>query len=444
MGHIVHNGHAYGVLQKRLIRKVQGATESPVLMKILTMLFSPEDAELAAKMPHKLVSLETLSRSLNIPEGELRGKLADMARRGLVFDMEHKGRSYYVLPPVIVGLFEFIFMRARPDMPMKELAGLFEEYFRENDYSFSRTVFAGRTQMFRTLVREETIPPDSYAEVLDWERAAGIVASASAVAVGICQCHHLALHQGKACGKPGEVCLTFNYGAEGLARSGIARTITKNEAMSILLKCKELGLAQIADNVQNRVSYMCNCCKCCCHVMDAIRTLDHRPGITTSNYIMEVDAAKCKGCGKCAAACPVDAITMETELEGGRPRKRAVRNEQACLGCGVCVTVCKNSGNVMRSRPQRVLVPENVFEQRVMMAIERGKLAELIFDNPGKLSHRALGRVFGALERSAPVKAMLAAQTLNSAFMKGIANKAMVLSGDAGELFVDADVKATK
>ena len=54
----------------------------------------------------------------------------------------------------------------------------------------------------------------------------------------------------------------------------------------------------------------------------------------------------------------------------------------------------------MKSRSQRVLVPENLFDQRVMMAIERGKLADLIFDDPGKLSHRALGRVLGALEKA--------------------------------------------
>ncbi|HXY55434.1 MAG TPA: 4Fe-4S dicluster domain-containing protein [Nitrospirota bacterium] len=393
-------------------------------MKILSMLFSPEDAALARRLPHKLASLDTLSRNLEIPREELNDKLTDMAKRGLVLDVEHEGLRYYVLAPVVIGLFELTFMRMRPDMPMKELALLFEEYFFENNADFVRTLFEGKTQLFRTLVREEAIPTGTYTEVLDWERATSIIDSATAISVGICQCHHIAQHVGQACSRSPEACLTFNYAAESLARNGIARSITKNDAMAILARSKESGLAQTADNVQNKVTFICNCCGCCCHVMKGIKALDHRPGIITSNFIMNVDTSKCKGCGKCEKACPVEAIRIDKKMDGARLIKWAVRNEQACLGCGVCTTVCKTGAATMMQRSQRVLVPETVFDQRVMMAIERGKLADLIFDDPERLSHRALGRVLGALEKTEPLKAVMAAQSLNSSFMKRIVKAA--------------------
>jgi hypothetical protein len=189
-------------------------------------LFKPEDAELARHLPHNFASLDTLSKSLKIPKDELKDKLTEMAQRGLLFDIEHDGQRYYILPPIVIGLFEFIFMRTRPDMPMKEIARLFEEYFHENNWSFQRSVFSGKTQMFRTLVREEAIPKDQHAQVLDWERATSIVSSASAISVGLCQCHHVAQHMGYACSKSPEVCLSFNYVSESLTRNGIARSIT--------------------------------------------------------------------------------------------------------------------------------------------------------------------------------------------------------------------------
>jgi Fe-S-cluster-containing hydrogenase component 2 len=42
-----------------------------------------------------------------------------------------------------------------------------------------------------------------------------------------------------------------------------------------------------------------------------MKTFDIHPGIITSNWVMDVDTSKCKGCGECANACPIDAINIE-------------------------------------------------------------------------------------------------------------------------------------
>jgi ferredoxin len=433
MGHIARPEESYHRLQQRLDAKVQRAPDSPALTKILTALFSPEDAALATRLPHNFTSLETLSKDLRIHTGELSAQLTDMARRGLVFDVEHRNRRYFTLSPVVIGFFELTFMRTRPDMPMKELARLFEHYFYDTD-SFARSHFHGRTQLFRSLVREEALPEHDHTEILDWERATHIVSSASAVAVGICQCHHTAQHLGQACDRPAETCLTMNYAAESLSRNGIARPITKTEAMNILGRCKEVGLAQTGDNVQRKVTFICNCCGCCCHVMRALKAFDLHPGIVTSNWIVDVDQSKCRGCGKCVKACPVQAIAINETTAGERPAKVAAYDPEICLGCGVCSTICPTGAARMRSRAQRVLVPETVFDQRIAMAIERGRLADLLFDDPGRLSHRAMRRIVHALEKSPPFKAAMAAESMKSSFLRAVVRAARKASGDLAGL----------
>jgi len=429
MGHTVNPDREYRLLQQRLDRNVTGAPDSPTLMKILKLLFSPEDADIARRMPTRPTSVRTLSGKLGIPEDELDGKLTDMARRGLVLDFETKGRRYAALAPVVIGFFEFTFMRSREELPMAELARLFEEYMTQDD-RFARAIFQGETQIGRSLVREEALPEDDHTEILDWERASHIVESAMAVGVSLCACRHKESHLGKACDRPVEVCLSLNYAAEILVRNGMAKPLTNAEGMRVLEECKEVGLAQTGDNVQRKVSYICNCCGCCCGMMQALKRFDIRNAIVSSNWIMEVDASKCKGCGKCVEACPVDAIQLvDAEEEGGK-RKRALPEHSLCLGCGVCYSACKFDAIGMKPREKRVFVPETFYDRTVAMAIERGKLAETIFEEPHKLSHRALGRVIGVLEKSPPFRAAMAIKPLRSAFLNTVVRVARKTSVD--------------
>ncbi|MFH1756049.1 MAG: 4Fe-4S dicluster domain-containing protein [Candidatus Latescibacterota bacterium] len=421
MGHAVNPDREYRLLRQRFDRQVTGAPDSPVMLKILKLLFSPQEAEIARQMPSQLTPLGTLARRLDMDVRALSDTMRDMARRGLVIDVEYNCEQYYSLPPVVIGFFEFTFMRAREDIPMKELAQLFDTYMKQDD-RFPRSVFKGPTQIGRSLVHEEALPNGNgdHTEILDWERASHVVQTATSWGVSMCACRHKASHLGKACDRALENCMSFNYAADSLIRQGLAREITASEAMQVLEASKAAGLAQTGDNVQKVVTYICNCCGCCCGMMDALKRFDIRNAIVTSNWIADVDMDKCTGCGKCAEACLVDAIEIIKLDMGGKKPKKAKRDETLCLGCGVCKAACEFGGMSMKPREKRPIVPETAYDRIVTMAIERGRLTNLLFDEPERLSYRALGRIIGVLEKSPPVKAALAIKPLRSAFLNAM------------------------
>ncbi|MPN03824.1 hypothetical protein SDC9_151058 [bioreactor metagenome] len=83
----------------------------------------------------------------------------------------------------------------------------------------------------------------------------------------------------------------------------------------------------------------------------------------------------------------------------------------------------------MTPRQQRVIVPETTYHKILTMAIERGKLANLVFDDPSKLSHRAVGRIVGAIEKSSPIKALMAMKPIKSAFLTAVVSKIKKATG---------------
>ena len=438
MGHRLGSGVAYSLLRERLDQNVTGAPDSPEFRKILRLLFTPEEAHLARQIPTRPVRIEWLSSRVGIPAGELEPLLTRMAAKGLVFDMEVKGVRRFSLAPVVIGFFEFTFMRVRDDVPVAELARLFEDYFYDNGGRFAKSVFGGDTQIGRSLVRESALPEGSFAEILDWERATRLVETARTVGVSECACRHHASHLGTACDAPRQVCMTLNSGAETLMRGGIARQISNAEGLKILAECQAAGLAQTADNVQKGVGYICNCCGCCCGMMRAARTFGLSHSVVSSNWIAAVREESCSGCGLCVKACPPGALSLEetgeARPEGAKPRKKASLAADLCLGCGVCATVCRKGGVAMEARPVRVFTPESTFDRMVAMAIERGKLANLLAEDPDSLTWKAIARVVKAVENASPVKAAMAIRPLRSAFLGALLPLARLGAGSAASV----------
>lgn len=104
-------------------------------------------------------------------------------------------------------------------------------------------------------------------------------------------------------------------------------------------------------------------------------------------------------------------------------QKKAHVEEELCLGCGVCVRACSKDSLSLKSRPQRVITPLNSVHRVVMMAIERGGLQDLIFDNRVLWNHRAMAAVLGVILKMPPVKQIMATQQVKSRYLETLIKK---------------------
>ena len=403
--HTVRSG--YDDLVTRLNRFPQGAPPAEALFQILKMLFSEKEAGLVALLPIKPFTAAQAARVWKTSEAEARTILEALAGRAILLDMvQPDGQPTYVLPPPMAGFFEFSMMRLRTDVDQKVLGELFYQYLNVEE-DFIRNLFTnGETQLGRTFVQEAALSTENELQVLDYERASQVIRTATHIGVGVCYCRHKMEHMGRACSASKDICMTFNGCANSLTRHGVARRIDATECLDLLQGAQDQQLVQFGENVRQGVSFICNCCGCCCEAMIAVRRFGLLRPVHTTNFVPQIQVEKCNGCGKCVSACPVEAMTLVSANDPHRPlRKKALLDQTICLGCGVCVRACSHGSLQLTSRPNRVITPVDTVHRTVVMAIERGDLQNLIFDQQALFSHRAMAADSGRYSQASASQA---------------------------------------
>ena len=157
---------AYRNLEDRINWFTQGAPASETLTKILQVLFTAKEAKWVAKLPIRPFSLKKAAQLWGTSEAKAEKLLDRLCEKGLLVDSYDRGVRKFVLPPPMIGFFEFSLMRTRGDIDQKYLSELFYQYINVEE-DFIKDLFLGMdTKLGRVFVNESVLMTEKTNHIL--------------------------------------------------------------------------------------------------------------------------------------------------------------------------------------------------------------------------------------------------------------------------------------
>ncbi len=318
------------------------ASETGVEIKLLKMIFSPEDAQLFCDLRLSFETPEQIAERTGRSVEGLDDHLKLMWKKGQIFGIDFGEVCVYRMYPWVFGIFEFQLKHMT-----KELALLCKEY----EKTFAPQFFGTQVQMMNVVPIEEEISSNEV--TLPFEQVSKIIENGVSFGINDCVCKKEHELLDEPCDRPMEVCLAIapipDFFKEDDPMGG-ARPITKQEAYDVLKMSEEAGLVHMTSNVENGHIFICNCCSCCCGVLRAVNNYNGAKAVN-SNYYATINEEECISCGVCAdERCQVHAIEETDDAY--------TIIQDKCIGCGLCVSTCPSDAiTLIRKNAEDIILP---------------------------------------------------------------------------------------
>jgi ferredoxin len=331
-------------------------TPSRLEIKLLELVFTPEEALVASTLSRKLETAAEIAERLGLPEDKVTVLLEGMIPRRMVRadtlaletgvkglgkveakpGQEPKAETVkkFRLSPFLVGWYESYLQESKPES--KDFARIYEQYVIEGG---GEKIFCPRPGPqgvipYRGSLKPEWLEREPHNDVdAHFQRHDRFL-----VLDCVCKKEKVAAH-GHSCAMPNKRCGFVGmppkvpFSENVISREEAIKLWKELDAMGTMVVEGFYGFTMGAEKPQFVGG--CHCCGCCCTILNAARLAPLAETIQRSNYRVVKDYEKCHSCGECVRRCQFYAHTPDGSTDG-----KPVYHREKCVGCGSCGMGC--------------------------------------------------------------------------------------------------------
>ncbi len=345
--------------------------EGGIFQNVLRELFNEEEARTLRNIPVKpvpldFIPLEEITSRSNLPGKRVEQILDALVARGLLFFRRAAdGKKSYSLLKIGYGVSQVFYWKGDRGEQTRRML----ELENEPRYKEAKTKMFNpgkeATKAWKYIPVTESIDPQ-WQGIYPSATIEKVIMNARKFALAHCPCRIVyQVRRGESCGHSTEVCIKIDELADCLIESGLAKKITREEAMEVINKARREGLVHFTDNTEQGIKHICNCCSCACwNLVPIKRRQIPRDVLMATYFIRETLGYRCKVCKACIEICPVDAVGID-EMEGIK-----VDNDW-CIGCGVCFSRCPEDAIKMQEKAKKPFMAKDIRELYSVLDRER-------------------------------------------------------------------------